>query len=201
MRARRAALTVVVIAVAGCGVHPSDKATVQADENVPFALLDSTTTTSVTTVPPDAITARICLIANDGTIRPLPRTMAVGYELTDLAKALAQGPSTDEHGLGWTTSLPGTELLDFVTAGAGVASVGLTEPFTAMSTDDQLKAVAQLVCTLTAQPGIGQVQFTIAKSPVAVPRGDGSATSDPVSRNDYDNLIQVTAAVAPGSQR
>jgi hypothetical protein len=195
MTARRVALTVFALATVGCGVHPSDKASFQADESVPFGLLDATTTTAGTTPPaPDAITVRVCLIDNTGTVQPLPRTMPAGFEIIDLAKATAQGPSAVERQTGWTTGLPGPELVASVTVSGGVAAVDLTEPFTSMPTDDQLKAVTQLVCTLTGQPGIGQVQFTVDRVPVAVPRGDGSASSDPVSRNDYDHLIKATTA-------
>ncbi len=47
----------------------------------------------------------------------------------------------------------------------------------------------QLVCTFTARAGIGQVAFTLSGAPVDVPRGDGSLTADPVSRDDYAELL------------
>ncbi len=41
----------------------------------------------------------------------------------------------------------------------------------------------------------------LSRSPVAVPRGDGTSTSDPVPRSDYENLIQATRAGPSGSPR
>ena len=54
--------------------------------------------------------------------------------------------------------------------------------------DDQALSVAQMVFTLTARPGIGRVSFTIDGEPVDVPDGSGALTSDPVAREDYDDL-------------
>ncbi len=62
-----------------------------------------------------------------------------------------------------------------------------------MPAADQLKALAQLVCTFTEQRGVGQVQFSVSGSSAEVPRGDGSSTSDPVSRLDYTDLIEDQA--------
>lgn len=191
-----AGAAVLVLAAVGCGIHPSEQATFQPDERVPFALLEPTTTSTSTVTPADAVLAQLCLIDDTGAVRPLPRRVPAGFEIVDLAKAIARGPSPEERQAGWTTALPSPELVATVTVGGGVADVDLTESFTSMPTDDQLKAVTQLVCTLTGQPGVGQVQFTVSGSPVAVPRGDGSTTSDAVSRDVYDNLIRDNAGAA-----
>ena len=65
----------------------------------------------------------------------------------------------------------------------------LNTDFGTESATDQLNAVAQIVCTLTARPGIGQVQFRLNGKSTAVPSGDGSTTSAAVSRDNYPNLI------------
>ena len=72
---------------------------------------------------------------------------------------------------------------------AGVAHVDVLPSISTLGGDEQLLAVAQLVCTLTGLPGVGLVAFTLDGSPVAVPRGDGSLTNGPVSRDDYDDLL------------
>ncbi len=76
-----------------------------------------------------------------------------------------------------------------IVVSAGVATVDLSAAVTALGGDDQLLAVAQIVCTLTALPGVGQVSFAVEGVPVEVPRGDGSLVAQPVSRDDYTSLL------------
>jgi hypothetical protein len=64
----------------------------------------------------------------------------------------------------------------------------LSSVFSALTGQRQLVAIAQIVCTLTSQPGIGQVAFTLDGEPVDVPKGDGSTTSAPVAADDYQHL-------------
>ena len=59
----------------------------------------------------------------------------------------------------------------------------------ALPADEQLLAVAQIVCTLTGRPGVGQVSFTLQGARLAVPKGDGSLVSSPVARDDYAGLM------------
>jgi spore germination protein GerM len=53
---------------------------------------------------------------------------------------------------------------------------------------EQLIALAEIVYTATARPGVGQVSFTLEGEPIEIPRGDGSLTSDAVTRGDYREL-------------
>lgn len=76
-----------------------------------------------------------------------------------------------------------------VSVSRGIASVDLRSSVEDLSGRNQLLAFAQLVCTLTAQPGIGSVAFTVDGQPIEVPRGDGSLTSGSVSRDAYASLI------------
>lgn len=71
----------------------------------------------------------------------------------------------------------------------GIARVDLRLDISSLGGDDQLLAVAQIVCTLTGRPGVGQVSFTLEGTHVDVPRGDGSLVADPLSRDDYSSLL------------
>lgn len=190
MSARAAVAIALVAAVAaGCGIPTDEHATFQPAGDVPFGLLETTTSTALTAPPPSAVTARVCFVDSTDIIRPATRAMPTGFTPTELLRTLGEGPTPEERNQGWTTAVTGAELVDSIAVSGGVARTGLSEQFAAMPATDQLTAVAQFVCTLTAQPGIGQVQFAIDGSPAEVPRGDGSGTSDPVSRADYENLI------------
>ena len=72
----------------------------------------------------------------------------------------------------------------------GIAEVDLTESFGEIGSGDQLLALAQIVYVLTGQPGIGAVSFTLEGEPIEVPRTDGTASDQPLTRDDF-------AALAP----
>ncbi len=67
----------------------------------------------------------------------------------------------------------------------GIASVDVQDSIATLGGDDRRLAVAQIVYTLTARPGVGQVSFTLEGAPVDVPRADGSLVARPVSRDDH----------------
>ena len=135
---------------------------------------------------------RICLVGADDLIHPVDRSVRPGYQPIELVDALTAGPSDAERSFGLTTALADPGTVTAIDIEGGVATVDLDAALAARPTTDQLTVVTQLVCTLTGQPGIGQVRFTVDRLPIAVPRGDGSSTSDPVSRQDYDSLISST---------
>jgi spore germination protein GerM len=188
------ALLVLVAALAGCGIRADEHATFESEDAVPFDLLD-TTTSSATPAParPDTVAVRVCLIDPTDHVVAVTRNLPAAFTLGDLVDAVGQGPTQPERDAGWTTAFSGSDLVDAVGRAAGVAQVGLTDQFTTMPAPDQLKAIAQLVCTFTEQRGVGQVQFTVNGSSAEVPRGDGSATADAVSQLDYADLIDDRA--------
>ena len=189
------ALLVLVAALASCGIRADEHATFESDDAVPFGLLDTTTSRSATPAParPDTVAIRVCLIDPTDHVVAVTRNVPSAFTLDDLVDAVGEGPTQTERDGGWTTAFSGSDLVDAVGRAAGVAQVGLTDQFTTMPAPDQLTAIAQLVCTSTEQRGLGQVQFTVNGSSAEVPRGDGSATADAVSRLDYAELIEDRA--------
>lgn len=180
----------VTIALTGCGVATQKSASIAPDKDVPSGLLTKPAPTSTTTLAGPATTeVTICLAQSSGPLTAVTRRLPVGANLTDILQALAQPPTPQEQAAGLNTALP-----QGITAAVsgGVAVVALTADFGTESATDQLLAVAQIVCTLTARPGIGQVQFQLNGTVTEVPRGDGSTTSSPVSRDSYPNLIPST---------
>jgi spore germination protein GerM len=173
----------VVVGAAACGVTADSSARVDADDNVPGGLLETTTTIE----PPGSASASrvsVCLVASDGTLvqttRPASAPATPATALTSVARPLE--PAEVRAGLSTALS---ADARPTTSVAGGLAMVTLPAGFPEASASDQLAAVAQIVCTLTAQPGVGQVGFEIDGSVIEVPRGDGSTTSDPVSRQDY----------------
>jgi spore germination protein GerM len=86
----------------------------------------------------------------------------------------------------------GEAILEVRVAG-GVATVDLaTDIDRLVSGRDLRDLAAQVVCTLTAQPGIGQVAFTIGGQPASLPTGDGTLATGAVTREDYRALLPET---------
>jgi spore germination protein GerM len=110
-----------------------------------------------------------------------------GAGLDEIVASLASPPQLPDRAL--RTLVADPPLVDAVEVVDGVGEVDLPPELATLSGDDQRLAVAQLVCTLTGQPGVGPVVFTLDGASIEVPRGDGSLTSGPVSRDDYSQLL------------
>ncbi|HVM41355.1 MAG TPA: GerMN domain-containing protein [Acidimicrobiia bacterium] len=191
-----------LLALSACGVPGQDEATFVGPDEVPFDLLEPSTTTTVppttTTVErPRPVEVRLCYWRGErlrAVTRDLPPARVQPERLVTLPPSAAQ----TEDGLESRVLEEGF-VLDVAISG-GVARVDLAAPFAGLASDEQLAALAQTVCTLTSQPGVGQVSFTLEGAPVEVPRGDGSVTANPVSRDDYANLIGNGEAARGGDQ-
>jgi hypothetical protein len=179
-------VTAAVLLGAACGAGPEEDARTWDDESVPFGLLDA----DVPPLLPPATAAdreqvSLCFVEDDRLVA-VAATLDPPIGVDDVVDALRQPPA-DARSL--RTAVGPPLVIDQVRLQAGVAEVDLPQAVTELAGDEQLLVVAQLVCTLTSRPGIGTVSFTLAGSPIDVPRGDGSLTSAPVSRDDYAPLL------------
>lgn len=186
-RAALAILAILAVALTGCAVHPSDRAESVADDDVPYALLDPHAPPVVAV--PGGTAISVCLVASDDHLVVGQRELDRTPKLLDILRSL--GAVTDQEaarGLG--TALSSVELITDVTLAGGTATVHLADNATKNLAPDPLTGTAQIVCTLTNQPGVGLVRFEVSGNAVDVPRADGSLTGDPVTRDDYSALLQ-----------
>ncbi|MGE0879587.1 MAG: GerMN domain-containing protein [Acidimicrobiia bacterium] len=197
-------LRVLALALAGsllaaCGVPGQDRATTLGAPVVPSDLVDTTavettvavttTTTVVEPVVPTTFPGEACYL-KDGRLVRLPRTYALPADPADTIRALLDGPTaTETRQLGVRSALRRESKIRAGTVSGGTVSVELGTAFGDLPAPEQLLAVAQVVCTLTSLPGVGQVAFTLDGRSVDVPRADGSKVSRPVSRSDYGLLF------------
>lgn len=172
--------------LAGCAVTAEDDAHRLPDAEVPFDLLAPGTTTEPQSTP-QVDTAALYLIS-DGRLEPVFREVPADATPGQVLLALVDGPTTDEQARGLTTALSDATGIGEVSTARGVATVDLQPAPGDLARDEQALALAQIVFTLTAQPGIGRVAFTLGGEPVDVPDGSGALTSDPVAREDYADL-------------
>lgn len=180
-----AAVAGSVALLAGCGVGAERNANRIEPEQVPFGLLEPEPTTT------EAQAGRpvtVYLLTGDRLLA-VERTLPTDGTLGDLLELVVTGPTDAERALGITSAVPeGT--IRSVRTRRGVAQVDLAKAFGDLRSGDQILALGQIVYGLTAQPGIGSVSFSLDGDPIDVPRTDGTASDQPLSRDDF-------AALAP----
>ena len=174
----------VMVVAAACGM-PEQKSASRVDDNrVPYGLLDKGTGGVVDTGQLGNRDAIIYLVRG-GRLIPTARSLPPPLTLPPLLRSLGRGPTTQEVAAGIRTALPVEDTPRSVRVARGTATVDLPTSFTSLSRGDQVLALAQIVYTVTDQPGIGQLEFTLAGATTDIPRADRSLTSTPVSRDDY----------------
>jgi spore germination protein GerM len=184
---RRLVRTILLVLAAGalvvaCGIEPEQEANRIDPTNVPFGLLDAEPTTTVA----EGRRALVYLVADERLI-PVERSVSDDGTLAELLELVVSGPTDPERALGITSVVP-TGSLATVDEGRGIAQVDLTAGFGDVRTDEQLLALGQIVFTLTQQPGIGGVEFSLEGEPVEVPLVDGELSDGPVSRDDLSSV-------------
>ena len=188
---RHLPVALVVVAL-GCAPQPQSRSREVADSEVPFGLLDPdepTTTTSVLADP--SVPFTVYVVGGDDVLVAIERrtdeldVMAVVDGLTAplSAEELDQGLRSLLSRDGGDPLVTGTGL------NGGVAAVDLDVSFAELDGGSQVLAIGQLVLSLTALPGVGQVAFTVEGVPVEVPRADGTTSADPLVREDYIGVL------------
>jgi len=191
---RRLSIVAVCAAAAlvrGCAVPAQREARKATNEAVPFALLDPLAPPLVPPPPGQSSEPVSLCFVRDGRLVVVSVELATPVDLRRPLDALAAPPPGAGPLL--RTALTEPPIVREVRLLGGIARVDLLSGVSALPTDEQVLAVAQIVCTLTGRPGVGQVSFTLEGARLAVPKGDGSLVSSPVARDDYAGLGAVAA--------
>lgn len=189
LRLRRAVAVAILVGVLGggvlaaCGVTPEAKATRIEPEDVPFGLLDDQPTTTAV----DAGRTTAVYLLSDDRLVAVDRSVPDDATLDDLLSLVMTGPTEVEQSLGITTAVPSGTVASIKTS-RGIATVDLAASFGDIRSREQLLALGQIVFTLTSQPGIGGVRFTVEGEDVLVPLSDEVASDDPLSRDDFKGI-------------
>jgi spore germination protein GerM len=185
------AAAVAGLAVAGCGIPPDDHATLAAPGSVPFDLLAHAPSATPTTLPLAPTERATIFFVQGERLAPVQRELPAPVSVESVLEALAAGPTATEVQLGLRTALLTPGLMKSGGVSGGVATIDLGQPFTEIAGRDQIVALAQIVSTVTGLPGVGRAKFTLEGNPVGILRGDGTVTTDSVSRDDYATLAPV----------
>jgi len=118
----------------------------------------------------------IFLVTSSGHLVAVTREVPAAQEsLAAVLDALVRGPSNTEAAAGLSSSVPAqTTVLGAVVGAGGVATVNLGGTFGQLVGQAQIQAVAQLVFTATALPGVTSVAFELAGQAVDVPVASGA---------------------------
>ncbi len=185
-RARRGVATVAVLLVlAACGVSTQHSPSQIDGADIPFGLADRAPSGATASTGEATFQYDIYLVSGDR-LEAVKRGQTTPATPTAVLRSLTRGPTTAEAASGLRTLLdPGTTV-DHVTVRGALATVDLNgDPETFRPGSDQSLALAQLVYTATALPGVSRVQVRLGGTPAEIPRGDGTLTTGAVRRSDY----------------
>ena len=172
---RAAGLALVAIALASCGVRPDAS---------PHRLPDVTVTASPGSIARPAA-VRVYLVAG-GSVVAVRRLVLAPASVESRLASLLRGPDETETTAGLRTALSiparGASARD------GVAVVDLAALFGDVPRAEHVVAVAQVVLTLTEDPRVTAVRFTVGGRGRAVPLPGGTPADRAVTRSDYAAL-------------
>jgi Spore germination protein len=185
LRVARPALGLVALAFAlACGISPG------APEILPGGVV----TPAVPPPPEVADTGR------SASLRPVRIFLVTGGQLIDVPRStsepglegtlrlLLEGPTAAEISAGVRSAIAAGTHLRSATLEAGSAVVDLSRAFLDLGGEEQILAVAQLVLTATAVPGVDSVRFALDGEDLEVPRADGTLVRAPLTAGDYAAL-------------
>jgi spore germination protein GerM len=184
-----ALFVLVVVGAAGCGVPANESAKKVEPKDVPFELLDESN--GAAAAAEEGEENVVLYFVRDGRLVRATRRLPISPTPGRVLATLREGPTSAEVSGGVGSALPARNAVRSVSLAGGTATVDFARRFTTLSSSDQLLALAQIVYTLTARPGIGQVRFTLQGETTDVPRANGSLTSARVSRDDYAPLAPL----------
>jgi spore germination protein GerM len=189
MRARVVvAGAVLVVAAAACNPGDQDQPDAIDRRDVPFELLDTTSTTRSEPVSPAAQTITLYFVAGDRLV-PIARTLEGPVDAALLLQDLLEGPTTEEATIGVETAIPTRTRIRGVSQSGRTLTIRLSSDLAQIG-DDATQAIGQLVLTATTVPGVDRVRFVVDGTPVQVPTGDGTLADRAVGPDDYRSLLE-----------
>jgi spore germination protein GerM len=190
-----AALGALAVALGACGVPVDQSPTALPRNAVPFGLLQPSapsTTTATTVATPAPVTVKIFLVTSSGRLTVVGRQLPVNQQsLAEVLDALLRGPTNAEVASGLQSAVPPqTTVLGAVLGAGGVATVNLGGTLGQLVGQAQIEAVAQIVFTATALPGVTQVAFQLQGQAIDVPIASGAQVAV-VNRQQFASLAPL----------
>jgi spore germination protein GerM len=120
---------------------------------------------------------------------PVTRT-APYYSLEQIMKQLFFGPTGSETNEGIRSSISSRTRVREVDISNGEAKIDVSSPLTDSGGFEVVLALAQIVMTASQVRGVESVRLFLDGTQVLdAPRQDGTSTSEPLTREDYEQLL------------
>lgn len=196
------AVAAVAAVAAGCGVRLDDAPRDLAADTVPFGLLDeaTTTTTSEPQPFPRFQPTSVYLVNGDGFLEEVTRQLPGEPTAERAVGALLSQPSELELRAGLGTAISSSTELRSPIRGPddGLVTIDLSSEISDVSPERVRLALAQIVFTATAVPGVDKVLFQVDGEARQVPNAAGD-TAEPLTPNDYREFVRpsTTTTAAP----
>ncbi len=176
----------VLLTLSACGVRSQSESRTIDHGDIPFGLAQPPASSAPTsTTHPQGDSFTLYFVEDDRLVLVRRNTVAAATP-TVVLRALAHGPKEPEAVGGLRTLLDPSITVERVSVHDGLAvvelggDVGAFKPGT-----EQSLALAQLVYTATALPGVDRIQVRLGGEVAEIPRGNGTLTRKPVGRSDY----------------
>jgi len=182
------AALVLLLALGACGVPSDDSPREISPARVPFGLLEPDRPPS--TRAEGLVRKTDVFLVTDDRLTTVARDVPEPITPGKVVRILLDGPTNAEAAMNLRSAIATTSGVSATTPANGLVSVELGRSFATSGPSNQVLGVAQLVYTVTALPGVDRVSFTLNGRPAEVPLGDGTLTTRPVGRADFQ-------AVAP----
>jgi spore germination protein GerM len=191
-----AAAMLAGLVASACGVPIGAAPTPLSKSELPAILTQSPTTTTTTPANSHGKVVYIYFLENRQ-LESEPAEVAPPVTLAELLKALDNGPTLKQIGVGITTALQTTsDLKAMGVTTRGVAEVQLDQDFFELQESEAILELGQIVFTATYNlPNVKSVQFFQPNGlPYIAANGGGSSVSGPVGTRDYCNLLPSVAS-------
>jgi spore germination protein GerM len=183
------ALVVSVLALAACGI-PNDSRPRDVSDNERLQLADQKAPAQAAS----SVGPKVYFLsqAPSGQDRLQPAGRNVSSTPTAVLTELFNGLTKDEQQeRRWRTSIPAdTKLMSATQESDGTLVIDLNQAFFQATSENQIKAVAQIVFTATGVEGVQRVKILVESQPQGWLRGDGTAqpVGEPLTQYAYPEL-------------
>ncbi|MFF5175211.1 GerMN domain-containing protein [Micromonospora sp. NPDC000089] len=178
-----AALAVLVLLPAGCGVPVDDEPRAVSAPPGPFP-----TPAGGAGTPSAGRVREVLYFVRDDRLTPVVRWVDATPTVDAHLQQLLAGPSAQERDAGLTNALPGAMTVAVAGLSGTRATVDVREAGQEVGRSDGVYAFGQIVRTLVARDDVDSVAFVRRGRPLGVPRADGSLSTQPLTADDYATL-------------
>jgi hypothetical protein len=174
-------LALMAVAAAGCSIPTQGAPSAIPPSHVPFGLLAKHPTTTTTIPPARYVFVKVFFFGPTNHLQPVQRNVSTPAPLTAILAAMLAGPSKSEAATGIGTAIPNDVAVLSASLKANVVTVNMNAAFGAITGNNEVEAVAQVVATVAAAYGSDTgVLFEIQGHRTSVPVANGSLQPGPV---------------------